>query len=165
MLKRALVALFGLLLAASMTFGTAAADAAADIKPPERRVKFLFLGDGGLHKPLDRARQVYSAMARRGVDFVYTDRVSDLNEKTLALYDVVLLYANIEQISPEQEKALLDFVASGKGFVPVHSGSACFTNSPKITALIGGRFKNHGAGTFEELLVDVDHPVTKGLKP
>lgn len=164
MLKSAFVALFGLLLAASPTFGAAAA-ADADVKPPERRVKVLFLGDNGLHKPLDRARQVYSAMARRGVDLVYTDRITDLNEKTLTLYDAVLLYANYARIAPEQEKALLDFVAGGKGFVPIHCGSACFTNSAKVTALIGGRFKSHGTGTFEELLVDADHPVTKGLKP
>src|ERR671920_433456 len=109
MLNSVLTVVLAILLAALPTSG-----AGGEVRPPERRVKVLFLGDNGPHKPLDRARQVYSALARRGVDLVYTDRVTDLNEKTLAPYDAVLLYADIAEIAPEQEKALLDFVAGGK---------------------------------------------------
>ena len=32
-----------------------------------RRLKVLFLGDDGHHVPLERCRQVFTAMARRGV--------------------------------------------------------------------------------------------------
>jgi hypothetical protein len=163
MLKSVLVALCSLLLSASTTVGAAAPP--ADVKPSGRRVKVLFLGDDGPHKPLDRARQVHSSMARRGVDLVYTDRISDLNERTLAPYDAVLLYADYARIAPEQEQALLAFVAGGKGFVPIHAGSGCFPDSAAVTALIGGRIKSNGTGTFEETLVDTGHPVTKGLKP
>src|SRR5215207_8450359 len=72
-----------------------------------RRVKVLWLGDSGHHKPLERVRQVFTAMARRGVDLAYTDVVADLNAENLKRYDCLLLYANIEKIAPEQEKALL----------------------------------------------------------
>ena len=137
-----------------------------DVEVP-RRVKVLFLGDDGHHRPLERLRQVYSALARRGVDFTYTDRLSDLNPDTLSRYDNVLLYANIEKIAPEQERALLDYVAAGHGFAPIHCGSYCFLNSPRITALTGARFKSHGTGTFHETHTDAgrNHPILKGLKP
>ena len=38
---------------------------------------------------------------------------------TLGGYDGLMIYANHTKIAPEQEKALLDFVASGKGFIPI----------------------------------------------
>jgi len=130
-----------------------------------RRVKVLFLGDNGHHLPLERCRQVFSTLARDGIDLTYTDRLDDLNADNLARFDALLVYANIERIGSAQEKAILDYVAAGKGFVPIHCGSYCFLNSPELTALTGGRFKSHGTGVFKETIVNADHPVTKGLKP
>lgn len=140
------------------------AAAPATLPAAPRRVKVLWLGDNGHHKPLERARQIYSALARRGVDLTYTDDVASLNPQNLARYDALLLYANIERIAPAQEQALLDYVASGKGFVPLRCGSYCFLNSPKITALVGGRFKSHGTGVFRETILIPDHPVERDLK-
>ena len=42
-----------------------------------RRVKVLFLGDNGHHLPLERCRQVFSTLARDGIDLTYTDRLDD----------------------------------------------------------------------------------------
>ena len=131
--------------------------------PAPRRVKVLFLGDHGHHDPLLRLRQIYSPMAFRGIDFTYTDRMSDLNPETLNRYDALFVYANIAKIAPDQEKALFDFVESGHGFVPVHCGSACFGNSPKVIALMGAKFDHHGTGVFKETIVQPDHPIEKGL--
>lgn len=128
-----------------------------------RRIKALFLGDRGHHEPLQRARQFYSVMGQRGIDITYTENVADLNPKTLGRYDCLIVYANITTIKPAEEQALLDFVASGKGFVPIHCASYCFLNSPAITALTGGRFKSHGTGVFKETIVQPDHPIMKGL--
>ena len=50
----------------------------------------------------------------------YTERVDDLNPETLARYDALLIYANINAITPAQEKALIDYVEGGGAFVPVH---------------------------------------------
>src|SRR5919109_1885482 len=76
--------------------------------PP--KVKVLFLGDNGHHRPAERFRQIQPVLAARNVAVEYTDRVSALNPRTLAPYDALLIYANIEKITPRQEKALLDFV-------------------------------------------------------
>jgi len=140
-----------------------AEDLQTDAAP--RRVKVLFLGDNGHHQPLERCRDVYSVLAKRGIDLTYTDDLNDLNSQTLGRYDVLLLYANWAAISPEQEKALLDYVQSGHGFAPIHCASYCFLNSPMITALIGARFKRHSTGVFKETIADPNHPIEKGLKP
>lgn len=130
-----------------------------------RRVKVLWLGDNGHHVPLERARQVFTALAEAGIDLEYTDRLSDMNLDYLRRFDCLLVYANIERIGKSEEKAILDYVGEGHGYVPIHCGSYCFLNSPALTALTGARFKSHGTGVFKETIVRPDHPIMKGLKP
>ncbi|HLV01917.1 MAG TPA: ThuA domain-containing protein, partial [Acidobacteriota bacterium] len=76
----------------------------------------------------------------------------------------LLIYANHNEISPEQEDALLGFVSRGKGLIAVHSASACFINSPRYAELIGARFKSHESGRFQARITDPTHPVTDGLE-
>lgn len=143
----------GLLLAILFWHGTAQA------APP---VKLLFLGDSGHHKPLDRFNQLKPAMAARDIAVTYTDKVESLNPKTLAEYDGLVIFANITKIEPEQEQALLDYVAGGKGLIPLHCATYCFLNSPKYIALVGGQFKRHGTGMFRDTVAEPDHPIMKG---
>ncbi len=128
------------------------------------QLKVLFLGDNGHHRPHDRFVQLQPVLAKRGIELTYTDRVSDLNAKTLAAYDALAIYANTETISPEQEQALLDYVASGKGFVPLHCASYCFLNSPKYVALVGAQFQRHGTGVFRTNIQRPDDPLMKGYR-
>src|SRR5580765_7980149 len=132
---------------------------AADPAP----LKVLFLGDNGHHRPHDRFVQLQPVLTKRGIELTYTDRVADLNAKTLAAYDVLAIYANTETISPEQEQALLDYVASGKGFVPLHCASYCFLNSPKYIALVGAQFQRHGTGVFRTNVQRPEDPLMKGF--
>src|SRR4051795_6631811 len=76
-----------------------------------RVLSVLFLGDQEHHRPADRAAQLTPVMAGRGIEITYTEKVSDLNPETLANYDALIVYANIDRIAPQQEKALLDYVA------------------------------------------------------
>src|SRR4051794_10460642 len=137
------------------------AAAAADDPAP---IKILFLGDNGHHRPAERFRQLQPVLAARGIDLTYTDKVDALNPKTLSGYDGLLIYANTTRITPEQEKALLDYVEGGKGFIPLHCASFCFQNSPKYIALVGAQFKSHNTGTFRTEIAEPDHPVMKGFK-
>jgi putative membrane-bound dehydrogenase-like protein len=136
---------------------------AAEPAGKPRTLKVLFLGDNGHHQPALRFRQLQPVLARRGIDLVYTDKVEALNPKSLAGYDALLVYANTTAISPEQEKALLDFVASGKGFIPVHCASYCFLNSPQYVKLVGAQFERHGTGVFRTTAATTDHPILKGF--
>jgi putative membrane-bound dehydrogenase-like protein len=129
---------------------------------PER-IHLLFLGDNGHHQPRERFSQLQPVLARRGIDLTYTDQVDDLNSKTLTPYQGLIIYANTTKISPEQEKALLDFVESGKGFIPLHCASYCFLNSPKYVDLVGAQFLRHGTGTFRTTIAEANHPIMKGF--
>ncbi len=130
----------------------------------EPTVKILFLGDNAGHRPAERFQQIKSVLAKRGIDAVYTDKADALSPKVLAGFDGLVIYANIVKITPDQETALLDYVASGKGFIPIHCASYCFLNSPKYIELVGAQFKSHGSGTFRTTIVEPDHPVMKGFK-
>ncbi len=168
-MRRFLITLTCIVVAMQLSARDQTVTAAADAKGPDsvtpRRVKVLWLGDNGHHVPLERCRQAYSVMARRGIDFTYTDDLAMLAPETLARFDVLMVYANIDKISPSQEAAILGYVESGHGFAPIHCGSYCFLNSDKVTALTGGRFKSHKTGTFSETIAAPDHPIEKGLKP
>src|SRR6266851_3035752 len=101
-----------------------------------RKIEILFLGHNSQHH--DSAKfepMLKDALASEPFHFTYTADPKDLNDANLAKYDELMIYANHTRIEPEQEKALLDFVAGGKGFLPLHSASFCFQNSPAYIAL------------------------------
>ena len=129
---------------------------------PQRAV--LFLGDGGHHRPAAFADILTPYLAKSGIAVTYTDRVQDLTPENLRRYRSVLLYANHAKISAEQERALLDFVEAGGGFVPVHCASACFGHSDRFIALVGGQFKRHTTGVFRPKVVDAQHTITRGFE-
>jgi hypothetical protein len=128
-----------------------------------KAIKILFLGDNGHHQPAARFRQLQPVLAGRGIDLTYTDQVTALNPKTLGGYDGLLIYANSTKISPDQERALLDFVEGGKGVIPLHCASYCFLNSPKYIELVGAQFLRHGTGVFRTTVANADHPIMKGF--
>lgn len=127
------------------------------------RIKVLFLGDNGHHQPRERFRQFQPVLAKRGIDLTYTDDANDLNLKRLADFDGLIIYANTTKISPEQEKALLDYVEGGKGFIPLHCASYCFLNSQKYVDLVGAQFLRHGTGLFRTTIAETNHPIMKGF--
>jgi len=135
----------------------------ADAAPPPK-LKLLFLGDNGHHQPAVRFKQLDPVLKKRRIEMTYSDVITDLNPQTLKLYDGIVLYANIDSIADEQAKALLDFVAEGKGFIPLHCASYCFRNNDDVVALIGGQFLRHGTGEFRTIVTEPDHPVMKGYK-
>ena len=128
------------------------------------RIKVLFLGDNGHHKPIERAGDLMPALARAGIDMAYTDDLRDLNAENLTRYDGLIIYANHTTISPDQETALLSFVENGKGLIALHCASYCFLNSPKYISLVGGQFQSHKTGVFRSRIVDAKHPAMKGVK-
>jgi putative membrane-bound dehydrogenase-like protein len=128
-------------------------------------IRVLFLGDNGHHRPADRFKQLEPVLSKKNIELVYTESLDDLNPGKLAGFDCLLIYANHTQIAPAQERALLDFVERGGGFVPLHCASYCFLNSPKYIELVGGQFLSHGTGTFKETIVKPDHPIMSGISP
>ena len=127
-----------------------------------RRVEILFLGLG--HNSHQRLPELVRPLGIHGINFTYTEDITDINSEHLAMYDGLLIYSNITEINPAQEKALLDFVESGKGLIALHCASYCFLNSPAYISLVGGQFKSHGAGVFAARIALPDHPIMKGFQ-
>ncbi len=127
-------------------------------------LKLLFLGDQNSHRPATRFAILKPVMDAQGIDMTYTEEVAMLNAATLNQYDGLILYANIDTIAPEQAKALLEYVASGKGFIPIHCATFCFRNAPEVVALMGAQFRRHGTGEMTTQPADVNHPITDGYE-
>lgn len=122
----------------------------------------LFMGDNGHHRPQARYQELAPALEARGVMLKYTDRMEDLSPNTLAHYDGLVLYANIDRIEDDQAKAVLDFVAGGKGFIPLHCATYCWRNNKEMVALMGGQFQRHGGQVFTTQIAAADHPIMNG---
>src|SRR5678816_3849114 len=90
------------LVAAALAAGAAESLAQAD------RLHVLFLGDRGHHEPSARAEELYAPLARAGIAMDFTFERADLRPDVLQRYDALLIYANHDEIAPEEEKALLD---------------------------------------------------------
>lgn len=131
-----------------------------------RKIEVLFLGHDSEHHNSEAYMPILaSALAPEGINFTYTSDPDDLNDQNLAKFDALMLYANHDEITSSQEEALMDFVAEGNGFLPIHSASYCFRNSDDFVNLVGAQFKEHGYGTFTTEFTNTDHPVVEGLEP
>jgi len=135
-----------------------------NVRDESGRIQILFLGHNSQHhNSAVYLPMLASALSTEGIYFTYTDDPNDLNELTLDKYDGLMIYANHEQITPEQETALLNYVEKGRGFIPIHCASFCFQNSPKYINLVGAQFKKHGTDTFTASIIRKDHAIVKGL--
>jgi type 1 glutamine amidotransferase len=137
----------------------------SSLRDDSGKLQILFLGHNSEH----HNAAVYlpllaSQLATEGINFTYTSNPDDLNSENLEKYDALMIYANHEQITPEQENALLTFIEKGRGFIPVHCASFCFQNSPKYIDLVGGQFLRHKTDTFTTSIIKKDHPIMKSLE-
>ena len=122
----------------------------------------LFMGDNGHHRPENRFQELAPVLEQRGIALKYTDRMEDLNAETLGKFDGLILYANIDRIEDPQAQAVLDYVAGGKAFIPLHCATYCWRNNKQIVALMGGQFKRHGGRVFSVDVAEPNHPVMRG---
>jgi putative membrane-bound dehydrogenase-like protein len=143
-----------------------AAPAAKQAARAFRPLKVLMLGQDQRHHDSAALYQVIAPpLARKGVQITHVNTPAEaLVPETLADYDALMLYANHTKITPDQEKALLDYVAGGKGLVVLHCASFMFQNSEPFIALVGGQFQRHGSGEFSAEIVQPEHPIMKGLQ-
>ena len=126
-------------------------------------LKVLFLGDNGHHQPKARFDQLRPVLSQRGIDITYTDDLKQLELANLKKYAGLIVFANTTELPAAQESALLEYVAGGGGFIPLHCASYCFLNSPTYIDLVGAQFKKHGGEIFSTEIVQPEHPIMKGF--
>ncbi|HEX6938091.1 MAG TPA: PVC-type heme-binding CxxCH protein [Longimicrobiales bacterium] len=141
----------------------AAPDAGPGPAPAADRIRVLFLGDNGHHRPTARAKSVLPVLAHNGIDLFYTDDPDDLSPEVLRQYHTLVFYNNQPRISRAQLAALTGFLKNGGGLVVLHSASASFQNSEEFIRIVGAAFKSHGTGVFRAKRLVPDHPVLRGV--
>ncbi len=130
-----------------------------------KSIDILFLGHNSEHHNSALMMPLLaSALAPKGIYFTYTADPDDLNPETLSKYDGLMIYANHDEITESQEQALLNYVADGHAFLPIHCASYCFRNSPEYVELVGAQFQSHGTDTFTVDIVEPAHPSIEGVQ-
>ncbi|MEO1843489.1 MAG: PVC-type heme-binding CxxCH protein, partial [Akkermansiaceae bacterium] len=137
-----------------------------------RRLEVLFFGaptrNHAGHDPITRYRVLKKHLGNDGINLTYIeDPAAALNAGTLQKFDAILMYGNWAQrgsMPAAQEKALVDFVEGGGGFLPIHCASACYGKSEPFVKLVGGVFKSHGGGEFSPKTTNDTHEITKGYE-
>lgn len=93
-------------------------------------------------------------------------RFVDPREET-ANVDAYVLYTAGGAFGPDQQAALADAVAGGKGLLALHASCVLDEETDRtMIELLGCRYLSHGPGHHEgtyEVHVDGDHPVTNGV--
>jgi type 1 glutamine amidotransferase len=111
-------------------------------------------------------KKMYEGSGRFTVDV--TEEPAKINAAMLARYDVVVQNEAGPRWGPVAEKALLDFIESGKGFVVIHGASAGNPGWAEFEDLCGESARpgsGHGEYyQFEVKIVDREHPITRGLQ-
>jgi type 1 glutamine amidotransferase len=124
-------------------------------------------------------RKMYEDSGRFTVDV--TEDVPNLKGADFAKYDCIVsnytTYPVIEgkRWPAETEKAFLEYIAAGHGYVLFHAASTAWGDWPEFTDLIGltwqkdkttnKNISGHGAQhSFAVTIVDKDHPITQGMK-
>lgn len=139
---------------------------ASNPKLEPRRAEVLFLGHASEHHNSRLyAPWLATALFESGINITYTEKLEDLNKENLSKYDGLVIYANHDVLSKEQESAMKSFVESGKGLIPLHSATGCFKNSDWYIETIGGQFASHGEGEFTSEFEAPGHAILQGLEP
>ena len=98
-----------------------------------RPLKVLFLGqDQATHSAAGIYQSIGAPLARKGIQLTPVLSPAALTAERLRYYDAIIIYGNHTTLAPDQEKALLDFVESGKGVVALHSASEMFGGSEAL---------------------------------
>ncbi|MBA4745675.1 MAG: ThuA domain-containing protein [Muricauda sp.] len=72
-----------------------------------------------------------------------TKDLSELNERNLEHYDVIINNSLFHEPTEEQFNAFYKFIESGKSYFAIHAGLVSFLNSDKYLKMMGGKFINH----------------------
>ena len=111
-------------------------------------------------------KKMYEESGRFAVDV--TDEPARMGSAMLARYDVVVHNEAGPRWGPIAEKALLNFIAAGKGFVVIHGASAANPGWAEFEDLCGESARpgsGHGEYyQYEVKIMDRQHPITRGLE-
>jgi type 1 glutamine amidotransferase len=105
-----------------------------------------------------------AALSELGFDAYHSEDPRIFTGDLSAFAAVVFLSTTGDVLGPDSRAGLRGFLATGGGFVGVHSAANTETGWPFFRGLIGSGFAGHPALQPGRVLVeDADHPATTGL--
>ncbi len=145
---------------------------AADAPPPLRVLIFSGKNNHKWQETTPVLQKILVDSKRFTVDI--TEHPEQCDDALLAKYDVIVSnwtnWPDVEKRvwGDKAEKAVLDFVRGGKGYVTVHAAGSVFYSWPEFQQLVGSWWKlgqtGHGpVHEFKVAIADANHPITKGL--
>ena len=108
-------------------------------------MKKALMALGGKYHPFESCGDILKRCLESADQFCI-EATSDLNRfLDLSGFDAVIIYTSTrDDLTPEQERGLLDFVKAGGGCLGIHSATASFRSSEGYMEMIGSEFMNHG---------------------
>ena len=130
------------------------------------KINTLVFAGGAIHDWKGCSKEIVGALSQRD-EFEITTIEEDLDAlvaPNLDAYDLIVFYYTVGEISDAQKNGLLNHIASGKGYVGVHSAADSFRGCPEYRAMVGGHFITHPRyREYQVSIVDSEHPITEGL--
>ena len=125
----------------------------------------LILANSDQYHPLETLGEMMADWLKDSGGYSVTlskDR-SVITEK-LNQYDLLILAATTNKLSPAEENAIASFVEGGKKLMAIHSATVLDPDNVKFIEMIGGRFIHHSP--YHEFTVKVikpEHPIVNGV--
>ncbi len=145
------------------------AKATAEPKQPHKALLF-YRAEGHVHESIPYGVQALKRIGEKAGAYtpVCSDDMASFDPETLKQFDVIIFIntTGLKFVNPIHRKALLDFVASGKGVVGIHAASDNFPTWPEGQELMGGVFHGHPWHASDLVAVKLDdptHPINKGF--
>jgi type 1 glutamine amidotransferase len=85
--------------------------------------------------------------SRHGIQVEHSEQASHFNEEQLSRFKAVAFVNTTGNVlGPGEKRALENFIATGGGFLGIHSAADTHYDWPTYGALVGARFKSHPPG-------------------
>jgi type 1 glutamine amidotransferase/HEAT repeat protein len=134
------------------------------------KVLLFWRAEGFVHPSIPYGVEALKQLGQKtgAYSSVSSDDMAMFDPEMLRQFDGII-FINTTQLkfeNPVHRKALLDFVASGKGVIGIHAATDNFPNWPEGQALMGGVFHGHpwhGDDLVAVKLDDPAHPINKGF--
>ena len=130
------------------------------------KIKTLVFAGGQIHDFKGCGKEIMEALSDADkFDLTYVEEDLDvLIAPKLDPYDLIVFYYTVGEITDAQRDGLSGFVASGKGYVGIHSAADSFRDDPAYRAMVGGHFITHPRyREYQVSIVDTENPITQGM--
>ena len=147
-----------------------------DDRSGDARPHALALIGDGPHEPAHLEAGLRPAFEAAGITPHFTVDVRALSAENLSHVRLLVILrdglqrpggesSQYQWMTAEQQKAVVDFVERGGGFLNLHNSMGLYPDEGAYLKLVGGRYIGHGPlERFRVEVVDREHPVTRGIE-